>query len=421
MLELWQRTRLDWGFVTDRLAVTFRDNPWLGSHDRRFVAETLFGMVRGIRRLDAALAAAVPTSQVRTISDGHRMVAYWLEQSLIAVEDAARFDANVAWANVAQFREGLGKAPIREQVAVGQSMPDWLADRLIADWGKEAPALAGALSERAPMTIRANVLRAPKADLIELLLEQGLSVTPGAYSDTALNLESRVNLFGIEAFREGYFEAQDEGSQLLADLAYAAGGPKPKLIIDYCAGAGGKTLALAARMSNKGRLISTDVDDRKLQELKKRARRGRVSNHQAIAIEPQTWPDAIHAMAGTADCVLVDAPCSGTGALRRNPEAKWRMQASDIAQFVTKQRHIARRAAALVRPGGALVYATCSVLAAENAEQARALAGELADFALEPVTGMPSALIDDNGFFVTAPHRTGTDGFFAAVFRRKAG
>ncbi|MBK9070799.1 MAG: RsmB/NOP family class I SAM-dependent RNA methyltransferase [Myxococcales bacterium] len=347
-------------------------------------------------------------------------MALWLEEALIDEAEAARFDPAVAWASVRQFAASLQRAPLREQVAVGQSMPDWLAARLLADWGDEAISLAQALSSRAPMTIRSNLLRAPKATLIELLAEQGLEVAAGRYSDTALQLSSRINLFGIEAFKEGYFEAQDEGSQLLADLTYVAAGPKPKLIVDYCAGAGGKTLALAARMSNKGRLVSTDIDDRKLQQLKKRARRARVSNHQAIAISADAWPDELHRLVGTADGVLVDAPCSGTGALRRNPEAKWRMQERDIAEFVAKQRQIARKAAALVRPGGVLVYATCSVLAAENAEQARALAGELPGFAAEPVTGVDAALIDAHGHFVTAPHRTGTDGFFAAVFRRRA-
>ena len=419
LLELWQRTRLDWGFVTDRLAVAFRAHAWLGSHDRRFIAETLFGLVRGLRRLDAALALAVPPSQRRTITDAHRLVAYWLEQGLIDEAEAGRFDATVAWGGVPRFAASLARAPLRERVAVGESMPDWLATRLIADWGDEAVALAHALAERAPMTIRANLLRAPKATVVELLAEQGLEVVPGRYCDTALVLDSRINLFGIEAFKEGYFEAQDEGSQLLADLTYAASGPRPKCIIDYCAGAGGKTLALAARMSNKGRLVSTDIDDRKLQQLKKRARRAGVSNHQAFALAADAWPDGLHRLVGTADGVLVDAPCSGTGALRRNPEAKWRMQESDIAAFVAKQRQIARKAAALVRPGGVLVYATCSVLAAENAEQARALAAELPGFRLEPVTGVDGALINDEGHFVTAPHRTGTDGFFAAVFRRQ--
>ena len=207
-------------------------------------------------------------------------------------------------------------------------------------------------------------------------------------------------------------EAQDEGSQLLAELATAGAGARP-LIVDLCAGAGGKTLAIAA----------TDIDARKLEELRRRARRAAVSNAQAVQLEGGAWPPALDQLRGRADVVFVDAPCSGIGALRRNPEARWRLREADLAGFAAKQRGILDGARALLAPGGRLVYATCTLLAVENADVVAGLLGahpDLARVPLERVLGARAAALGDGTSFTVAPHTHGTDGFFAAVMQRIA-
>jgi 16S rRNA (cytosine967-C5)-methyltransferase len=203
-------------------------------------------------------------------------------------------------------------------------------------------------------------------------------------------------------------EAQDEGSQLLAELATPG-----KLVIDYCAGAGGKTLAIAARLHNKGRVIATDVDAGKLEELRRRARRAQVSIIQAMTVDDRQ----LDPFRGKADVVFVDAPCSGIGALRRNPEARWRLREADIASFAAKQREIMARAIELAAPGARIVYATCSLLSEENERVADSLPGT--PVALAEILGDTRAqALGRNGSLTVTPHRHGTDGFFARVLRR---
>jgi 16S rRNA (cytosine967-C5)-methyltransferase len=306
------------------------------------------------------------------------------------------------------------------RIALAASLPDWLAARLVADWGDEAEPLALALNQRAPMTVRANTLIATRDELALELGRAGLEVRAGAWCDTALILESRTNLFGLEAFRRGAMEAQDEGSQLLAELAVAVAGARP-LVVDLCAGAGGKTLAMAARLAGRGRIVAADVHPKKLDELRRRARRATVSNAQAILLDEGPWPPELDALRGRADVVLVDAPCSGVGALRRNPEARWRLREADLAGFTAKQRELLERARALLAPGGRLVYATCSLLAAENTGVVAGLLAahpDLARVPLERVIGARAAALGDGTSFTVAPHTHGTDGFFAAVMQR---
>ncbi|MGN6108764.1 MAG: RsmB/NOP family class I SAM-dependent RNA methyltransferase, partial [Kofleriaceae bacterium] len=300
------------------------------------------------------------------------------------------------------------------------SLPDWLAARLVADWGDQAEPLARALNQRAPMTVRANTLIGDRDALAAELAREGIATHPGRWCDTALIVESRTNLFGLEAFKRGALEAQDEGSQLLAELAVASAPDRP-MIIDLCAGAGGKTLAIAARLANRGRLIASDVDDRKLDELRRRARRATVSNAQAIHLEAGLWPPALDALRGKADVVLVDAPCSGIGALRRNPEARWRLREQDLAGFAARQREILDGATTLLAPGGRLVYATCTLLAIENqdvVEATLAARPELAPVPLDAVLGARAPALAADRWFTVAPHVHGTDGFFAAVMHK---
>ncbi len=415
LLELWQRTRMDWGFVTDRLATTFRKETWIGGHDRRFISETLYGMVRHLRRIDLALERARRVK--KPPRDIERLLALLVLDGLLDPERAAKAEPDLDWRAAAGVDAAIAsERKLTTRIALASSLPDWLAARLVADWGDEAEALARALNERAPMTVRANLLLTDREKLAAELAQEGLQTHPGTHADTALIVDSRTNLFGLAAFKRGALEAQDEGSQLLAELAHPPGGKG--LVIDYCAGAGGKTLAIAARLGNRGRVLASDIDGKKLEELRRRARRATVSNAQAVQLHGGAWPREVDAVRGKADVVFVDAPCSGIGALRRNPEARWRLRETDIDGFVAKQQAIMQSAIELAAPGGRVIYATCSLLAAENEGVARGLVGVEA-VPLSDVLGADRALtLGRDGAFTVAPHRHGTDGFYARVFRR---
>jgi 16S rRNA (cytosine967-C5)-methyltransferase len=421
VLELWQRTRMDWGFVTDRLSTTFRHEKWLGAHERRFVGEVLYGLVRHLRRIDAAIARGRRTS--KPPRDLERLLALLVLERLIEPARAARAAPELDWRAVATIDEAIAaERKLAPRIALAASLPDWLAARLCADWGDEAEPLARALNQRAPMTVRANLLIGDREALALELAKAGLETRAGAWCDTALIVESRTNLFGLDAFQRGKLEAQDEGSQLLADLATAGIGPRP-LVIDLCAGAGGKTLAIAARLASRGRIVAADIDGRKLEELRRRARRATVSNAQALLLEGGAWPPALDQLRGRADVVFVDAPCSGIGALRRNPEARWRLREADLAGFAAKQREILDGARTLLAPGARLVYATCTLLAVENADVVAGFLGahpDLARVPLDRVLGARAAALGDRMSFTVAPHTHGTDGFFAAVMQRVA-
>ncbi len=420
LLELWQRTRLDWGFVSDRLSQTFRKESWLGSSERRFVAETLYGLVRHLRRIDAAIAAGARRGA--TPRDDQRLVAYMLLDGAITAADAARALPGLDWVAVAGIDARLARErdPV-QRLAIAGSLPDWLAARLHADWGPRAPALVAALNQRAPMTIRANRLRTSRDALIAALAARGLAAHAGALAADAIIVDTRTNLFGLPELTAGLFEAQDEGSQLLVDLL-GDGPATGDIVVDLCAGAGGKTLALAARMGNHGRVIATDPDAGKLDELRRRGRRAGVTTVETHVLPDGAWPDALERRRGTVPRVLVDAPCSGIGALRRNPEARWRLREADVVDFGRRQRAIATRAATLLAPGGRLVYATCTLLSSENqavVDDVAAATG-LVRVPLATVLGDRAATFAsvDGRDFTTTPDRHDTDGFYAAVLAR---
>jgi 16S rRNA (cytosine967-C5)-methyltransferase len=407
VLELWQRTRIDWGFVTDRLSQAFRSNSWLGARDRRFVGELVFGLVRHLRRVDLALSRGLRTQ--RAPRDLERLLALLVIEKLLPAERAARVIPELDWRAVATVDAAIaGERDTTRRIALAASLPDWLARRLVAEWGERAEPLALALNQRAPMTIRANLIASPRDDVARALADEHLEVHAGRWTDTALVVDSRTNLFGLAAFKRGLFEAQDEGSQLVADLAAAcvANQPRP-LVVDYCAGAGGKTLALAARLGNRGRIVASDVDTGKLDELRRRARRAGVSNTRAIEVGDRE----LDALLGRADVVLVDAPCTGIGALRRNPEARWRLRETDIAELALRQREILARARALCAPSGRIVYATCSLLRAENQD----VVADQPGIALRELWGDRADVLGDGDSLLVTPDRHGTDGLFAHV------
>ena len=301
-----------------------------------------------------------------------------------------------------------------------RSLPRWIAERFIRQLGlDEARALARAMNQRAPLTIRANLLAGDRDALREKLAAEGTDAEPTRFSPWGLVLDGHENAFSLSAFREGRFEMQDEGSQL---IALACGARPGWTVVDACAGAGGKSLALAAEMRNKGSLHALDSDAERLDEARRRARRAGVHNLRARAIAAGPEAEAqLQDLAGKADVVLVDAPCSGLGTLRRKPDARWRLTPDDPARFAALQRDLVRRFAALVRPGGRLVYATCSIGPTENEEVADA-AGEmgLSPAPIAPLLGeeRARALGAGEARLTVLPHRHGTDGFFMATFEK---
>jgi 16S rRNA (cytosine967-C5)-methyltransferase len=429
ILSLWQRTRMDWGFVATRLSRAFREQR-IGARERRFVSETLYGLVRHLRRIDEALAHGGLVSANRA-PDRERLLAYLVLEGMLDPAEAARRapgpGRGIDWNRIQSIDEVIAREK-SESVRLARlySVPDWIAARLCADHGDDAGPLLAALNARAPMTVRVNTLKTTLAECASTLAREDIATHAGTLSPWALTVDTRVNLFSLDAFQKGWFEAQDEGSQLIAELV----APPPKaIVIDGCAGAGGKTLAIAASMSDRGRIIASDPDAKKLTELKRRARRAGVSNTQAVTISDEpgaALPASLEGLWGRAHRVLLDVPCTGIGALRRNPEIRWRLDEGALERMPALQSRLIDTFLPLVRDGGRLIYATCSLFHAENRrviQEALARHPQLELVPVKEVFGGERARTmtgDDGTFLELLPHRQGTDGFFAAVLRRRA-
>ena len=303
------------------------------------------------------------------------------------------------------------------------NLPDWLAGALRAPLGDEFWPLVRALDRPAPLDLRVNVLKARREAVVAALSAAGVPATPTPHSPWGLRVEGKPPLNRLAPFVDGSIEVQDEGSQLLALLLDAHRG---EMVVDFCAGAGGKTLALGAAMRNTGRLYAFDVSGHRLAALKPRLARSGLSNVHPAQIAHER-DDRISRLAGKIDRVLVDAPCSGLGTLRRNPDLKWRQSPGSVSELQARQGAILAGAARLLRSGGRLVYATCSLLGTENEdvvgvfESAHGADFEALDAA--PIlarAGVPDAAgLVDGRFLRLWPHRHGTDGFFAAVWQRR--
>jgi 16S rRNA (cytosine967-C5)-methyltransferase len=286
-------------------------------------------------------------------------------------------------------------------LAVRASLPPWLCERLVQVGGE---ALALTSTTAPPQTLRVNTLKATREDVVAALGHDGIDVVPCDDVATALVLTRRRNVFRTRAFREGWFEVQDEGSQRVAALARARPGQR---VVDGCAGAGGKTLAMAAAMQNKGTLIAFDVHGGRLRALRERCARAGVDNVRVHDLDEA--PRAHKRLREGCDVVLVDAPCSGTGVLRRNPDTGWGLIPDDVTRLCATQAMLLRRNAELVKPGGRLVYATCSVLPEENRAVVDAFLAEDDRF----------ALLAPSEELVLWPTPGGPDGFYAAALTRR--
>ncbi len=384
----------------------FRDHPKLGGRERNAIAEGVYAVLRNklvfssfsesgtgpaMRRLALlGLADAVGKQALGGLSDDE---AAWLER--IATIDRATLP-----------------------VTLRSNLPDWLRERLTARDGEDAMlALAQALNQPASLDLRVNALKARRDDVLTTLATAGIEAEPTPYSPLGVRLKRKPALQNLPLFKDGAIEVQDEGSQLLTQLLAARRG---EMVVDFCAGAGGKTLALGAAMRSTGRLYAFDVNDKRLARLKPRLARSGLSNVHPVLIAHEN--DAkVKRLAGKIDRVLVDAPCSGLGTLRRNPDLKWRQTPESVLEMNLKQQAILTSAARLVKPGGRLVYATCSLLDEENEAVAERFLSEHPDFRLLPVREVlaeQKIALEMQDYLKLSPLHHETDGFFAAVFER---
>jgi 16S rRNA (cytosine967-C5)-methyltransferase len=307
------------------------------------------------------------------------------------------------------------------------NLPEWLAVALRDQVGGEFDDLVASLNQPAALDLRVNLLKKKRDPVLAELRQAGLACEPTPYSPLGIRLQGKPSLAKLPAFLQGDIEVQDEGSQLLALLMDAKRG---EMVVDFCAGAGGKTLALGAAMRNSGRLYAFDTSGHRLDALKPRLARSGLSNVHPVAIAHER-DERVKRLAGKIDRVLVDAPCSGLGTLRRSPDLKWRQSPETVAAQAQLQQAILTSAARLLKPGGRLVYATCSLLPEENEAVAQAFGQAHSGF--EPLdvqallrsahveaADQLTADVDGQVFLRLWPHRHGTDGFFAAVWEKKA-
>ncbi len=366
---------------------TLKQNPKWGARDRRFIAETTYDIVRWYR-LFINLAR----------SDEHdfwKLLGAWCMYNRIELPPWEEFGD----LNKQDFFERLDKA--NNNILLRESIPNWLNElgnrELGAQWENEIHAL----NQQAKVVLRANTLKESRAELQKQLqeLENIVTEAPAEYPD-ALILEQRQNIFTRPQFRDGLFEVQDAGSQAIAPFLQVEPGMR---VIDACAGGGGKTLHLAALLQNKGRIIAMDTEDWKLDELKKRARRAGAGNIETRVIESSK---TIKRLESSADRLLLDVPCSGLGVLRRNPDAKWKLSPEFIDEVKTTQQKIINDYSVMLKPGGIMVYSTCSLLPSENEKQVEQFMENRKDqFELQE----QKTLLPSEGF----------DGFFMARLKKK--
>jgi 16S rRNA (cytosine967-C5)-methyltransferase len=368
-----------------------RDKRW-GSRDRKFVAETIYEIVRW-KRLYAEIA------EVKEPFDRNnlwRLFSVWCVLKGIALPDWNQIEPTPSRRIKGKFDELSKIRKFRE------SIPDWIDEVAVSELGEElwTKELA-ALNKQAEVILRTNTLNTTKEELQKKLQDESIFTEFIPNHSDALRLVERANVFRTEVFKKGYFEVQDASSQLVAEYLDVAPGMK---VIDTCAGAGGKTLHLASFMKNKGQIIAMDIYESKLKKLKIRARRNKVHNIDTRVID-STKP--IKKLYNKADRVLIDAPCSGIGVLRRNPDSKWKLQPEFLDNIKKVQQDILQKYSKMVKSGGKLVYATCSVLPSENQNQ-------ITEF-LASESGKDFKLIKDNKVFA---HTSGFDGFYMALLEK---
>jgi 16S rRNA (cytosine967-C5)-methyltransferase len=312
------------------------------------------------------------------------------------------------------------KEPAIKRIGLEYSFPDWMVQKFIEQYGEsESEKICASLNEQAPITLRVNTLKTTVDQCKAELSKQGIEATKTEWSPFGLTLAKRINVFSLAMFRDGWFEVQDEGSQLLPFLV----DPKPNAkLLDVCAGAGGKTLEFAALMKNRGEIFAADINNYRLDELRKRTKRAGAQNVRVQEI--QAIEDLAEQYSGFFDIVFVDAPCSGLGTIRRNPGMKWMVTEQTVNEVSEKQRSILHSSAPLVKQGGRIVYATCTLLSRENENVVEEFMAHHPEYALIDANGLSeklhAGLVPSGPFFKLLPHIHGTDGFFCAVLEKHA-
>src|SRR3979409_808229 len=395
---------------------------YAGSGDRAAISGLIWDVLR--RRASSAWVMDDDTPRARVL--GMLMLERGMNvDAIAALCDGGRFAPEPL---TERERAALASRSLKEAPAhIAGDYPEWLDGYLAQVFGDDRVAEATAMASRAPLDLRINTLKAKREKILPSLAHLGAVPTPWSPMGLRIELGADARNPGIhseEDFIKGAIEVQDEGSQLAALLSGAKPGEQ---VIDLCAGAGGKTLALAAMMQGKGRLIATDHDKRQLAPIYERLSRAGV--HNADVRAPKGEADTLSDIRASADLVVIDAPCTGTGTWRRNPDAKWRMRPGALEVRLKDQVSVLDRAAALVKPGGRIAYITCSVLPPENGEQVRAFVSRHPDFAVVPPSQTATVLWDKAEEFAAAalespegwlmtPRRTRTDGFFVSVLKK---
>ena len=402
----------------------FRERRYIGSKDRRAVSDLLYGVLRHRARLDWWVARAAPgAAGVRG-----RVIAYHVlsgtqdANGLVALFDGEGYHPAPLGEAERQLAEALaGQGPDHPEQPdwVRYELPEWLLPRLQETFGGNLESELAALNREAPLDLRVNSLKSDRPGALAALAAEGLEAAPTPLSPLGLRVAGRKVLPNLAAFRDGLVEVQDEGAQLVALLTDARPG---MAVADLCAGAGGKTLALAAAMAGEGRLAALDRDTRRLDRARPRLARAGVFTVElrGLAGHDEPWWDENEA---AFERVLVDAPCSGSGAWRRHPDARWQLTEARLARDLRTQAGLLDQAAALVAPGGRLVYATCSLLPEENQHQIAGFLERHPDFAQMPVPQVWSEALGtdcpaEGLALLLTPARHGTDGFFLAVLAR---
>jgi 16S rRNA (cytosine967-C5)-methyltransferase len=411
----------------DTAADYFRRRRFIGAKDRVQISTHLYTVLRHRAALDwwiarAGNGEAAPDARGRVVA-ALALVDGWPAEEVAKSFDGGQFRPPPLSAAEQRLARGLcGRTLTHPEMprAVANDLPQWLEPYLARVYGKGLEAEMAALNLPAPLDLRVNLLKADRETARRALAEEGIIAEPTPWSPLGLRLRQRAPLAATAAFKAGLVEVQDEASQLAALLADARPGMR---VVDFCAGAGGKTLALAAAMQNRGKLVACDVSAWRLERAGKRLRRAGVSNveRRALSTERDQW---VKRHAASFDRVFVDAPCLGIGSWRRNPDGKWRSTPNDLAELVERQRDILASAARLVKPGGRLIYATCSLLREENEDQAEAFLAAAPDFTVYPAAraweeAIGGASPAGERYLRLTPARHGTDGFFVAQFERR--
>jgi 16S rRNA (cytosine967-C5)-methyltransferase len=392
----------------------FRAHPKLGVHDRGFVADSVYALLRRRRLLEFALC------EIGVQHPGVRLLAL---ASLVRVGGLnLREMAGATREELARLEAVKGAARGLLPLAVDCDLPDWVVAHALPVLGEAGlRGLARALAQPAPLDLRVNLAATSRDEAAAALAADGIAADPTPYSPAGLRVAGKPALSRHRLFTAGAIEVQDEGSQL---LCYLLGPRRGEMVVDFCAGAGGKSLALGALMRSTGRIYAFDVSERRLAKLAPRLARSGLSNVHPQRIASERDP-RIKRLAGKIDRVLVDAPCTGLGTLRRNPDLKWRQSEQALAELAAKQAAILGAAAGLVKRGGRLLYATCSILAEENERVVQAFLAAQPDFALVPPAAALSAariVLPDHGpgdlFLRLRPDVHATDAFFGALMER---